>query len=225
MGDIAYKFLSSGELEIPVRGGFQLIAGCSCKGIFEFSDRMAELGELLSDLSAGENAEKPLDAIYMEHSRFRYLCDRILTLNGIEPDWIRPKDLGWLLFGHHDAEGNLRPSPLQQLNAPVEPRHPRRPKPQEGPSDFISILAAIAMQPDTSAEEAFRIATSQPARDVLGMLQDRSWHSLSDEQKDDEKFGAWAAAEAQKMQQQPIGGWGKPQQRPPDLPREKVKGG
>ena len=221
MRDSAYKFLSTGELEIPIRGGFRLVSGCSCKGIFEFQDRMGELGDLLHEASPTDTVE----SLYLYDKRFRWCCDRILDLNGIDPDEVRPKDLGWLLFGHRDEQGTIHPSPLQQLNAPPEPRHPRRPRDEEGPSDFISLLAAIASQPDTSAEEAFRIATSQPARVVLGVLEDRAWHSQTPEEKDETRFKAWAAAEAEKMQQQPMGGWGKPQQRPPDLPKQKQPSG
>lgn len=180
-----YKFLTTGELEIPVRGGFRIIHGCSCKGIFEFGDRMAELQELLQGLEDGD--ERPIEALYREHLRFRWLCDRALELNGIDADWVRPVDLGWLLFGHQGEDGPM-PSPLLVLNQAAEPRYPRKPSATTGHNDFISLLAAIAAQPDTSAEEAFRLATSEPARVVLGMLEERAWHSMSAEEKDEVKF-------------------------------------
>ena len=98
----SYKFLSTGELEIPTRAGFKLVGGCSCRGVFEFNDRLSELQSAL--------AEAPKDStihdLYLENERFRFLCDRCLELNAIDPDWIRPHDLAWLLFGHLDADGN-----------------------------------------------------------------------------------------------------------------------
>ncbi|MBD1918849.1 MULTISPECIES: hypothetical protein [Cyanophyceae] len=215
-----YKFLTTGDLEIPVRGGFRIIPGCSCKGIFEFGDRMAELQELLEGLEEGD--ERPIEALYREHQRFAWLVGRALELNGIDPDWVRPSDLGWLLFGHQGDDGPVS-SPLLVLNAAAEPRYPRKPSTEQSHNDFISLLAAIAAQPDTSAEEAFRLATSEPARVVLGMLEDRAWHSMSAEEKDDTRFKAWAGEQREKAAAAASGGWGK-QQRPADLPRAKAKG-
>ena len=186
-----YKFLSTGDLEIPVRGGYRIIGGCSCKGIFEFRDRIAELQEILEGLEQGDT--RPIDVLYKEHQRFRWLCDRTLTLNGIDPDWVRPKDLGWLIFGHQGEDGPV-PSPLLALNGAAEPRYPRKAGGEKGHNDFISLLAAIAAQPDTSAEEAFRVATSEPARLVLGVLEERAWHGLTAEQKDEVRFKAQADA-------------------------------
>ena len=206
MSEATYKILSTGELEILTRIGFKVVPGCSCKGVFEFGDRMAELSELLQSIAE----DKPLEALYQEHQRFRYLCDRTLELNGINPDWVRPRDLGWLLFGHRDAAGKLHPSPLQALNAPPQPRHPRKPGDSDGPSDFISILAALAAQCG-SIEEAERVAASVQARRVLGALDDIAWNRQSPEEKDDAKFKDWA-----RQQQRKAGidasGWGAPQQ-------------
>lgn len=187
-----YKFLSTGDLEIPVRGGWRIIPGCSCKGIFEFGDRMAELQELLQGLPPDD--DRPIEALYQEHQRFAWLCDRVLQLNGIEPDWVRPSNLCWLVFGHQGEDGPVE-SPLLVLNAAADQRYPRKPSAKTGGhNDFIALLAAIAAQPDTSAEEAFRVATSEPARVVLGMLEDRAWHSMSPEEKDDVKFKGQADA-------------------------------
>lgn len=186
----SYKFLATGELEIPTRVGFKLVGGCSCRGIFEFNDRMAELQAML--LEARKDAT--VHDFYLEDKRFRYLCDRVLELNGIDPDWIHPRNLSWLIFGHRDNENKPRPSPLAVLNEPAKPRYPRKPKTKEGPNDFISMLAAIASHPDCSPEEALRLAEDVPARLILGMLEERAWHSQSDEEKGDTQFKAHADA-------------------------------
>ena len=219
MTEIRYKILSTGELEIPTRVGFKLISGCSCRGIFEYNDRMAELQSRLPEAAPNQTVED----VYLADDRFRYLCDQVLTLNGIDPDWIRPRDLGWLIFGHRDADGQPQQSPLAVINEPAKPRYPRKPKPDEGPNDFISMLAAIASHPDCSPEEALRLAESAPARLMLGMLEERAWHSQTDEEKDETKFKSWAEVQRQKMNAQvmPQGAWGKPQQRPTDLPKPK----
>jgi hypothetical protein len=188
----SYKFLTTGDLEIPTRNGWRIVPGCSCRGIFEFADRMAELQEILA--SFPEDDPRTIEQVYQEHQRFAYLCNRALELNGIDPDWIRPRDLTWLLFGHVDEEGTVQPSPLMRLNEPAPARYPKRPTKEQGKGDFISLLAAIASQPDTSAEEAFRLATSEPARLVLGMLEDREWHSQTPEERDEVQFKAQADA-------------------------------
>lgn len=118
----SYKILTTNELEIPTRVGVKLIGGCSCRGIFEFHDRMAELQ------SRAEEADPNLtiEGLYLEDERFRFLCDRVLELNGICSGWIRPSDLAWLIFGHIDDSGVPQPSPLQRLNEPAKPRYPSR---------------------------------------------------------------------------------------------------
>lgn len=213
-----YKFLTTGDLEIPVRGGYRIIPGCSCKGIFEFGDRMAELQELLQELPEGD--ERPIEALYQDHQRFRWLCDRTLELNGIDTDWVRPADLGWLLFGHQGDDGPV-PSPLLVLNQAAEPRWPRKPSTEKSHNDYISLIAAIAAT-GGSMEDAFNVATSEPARVVLGMLEERAWQSMSAEEKDDTRFKAWAGEQREKAAIAAPGAWGK-QQRPADLPRVKSR--
>lgn len=184
---ISYRFLSTGELEIPTRGGFKLIPGCSCRGIFEYRDRVAELFDLTQALEGGTS----IQALYLENERFRWLCDRILTLNGIDPGWVRPADLDWLLFAHYDDAGQIQPSPLDRLNTPEKPRYPQRSKKAEiRHNDYISILAAIASQCG-SIEQAVKVAESLPAKLVFGTLEDLSWSALSTKQKEDAKFDDW----------------------------------
>lgn len=203
MADPSYRILSTGELEIATMGTWRLVAGCSCRGIFEYADRMGELSELVQEADATDTIE----SLYQHDRRFRFLCDRILTLNGLEPEQVRPRDLGWLLFGWVDEDGKPQRSPLAILNEPPEPRHPRKPSSSDGPSDYISLIAAIASQ-GGSLEEAIAVATSEPARLVLGALEDRAWGSMSPEEKDDTKFRAWARAEQAKVIGNiDMGGW------------------
>lgn len=199
----SYRILSTGDLEIAAIGGWRLVSGCSCKGIFEYGDRMAELAERMQEAEPTDTVE----SLYQDDRRVQYLCDRVLELNGLAPEHIRPRDLGWLLFGYVDESGQPQQSPLALLNTPPPPRHPRKPSPGSGPSDFVSMLAAIASQPDTSMEEAIRIATSEPARLVLATLEERAWGAMSPEDKDDAKFKAWAGGE-QRAAGLDLGGWG-----------------
>jgi hypothetical protein len=70
------------------------------------------------------------------------------------------------------------------------------------------LLAAVMSQPDTSAEEAYRVATSQPMREVLAVLDERSWGMMSPEEKDDAKFKQWARAEVDSAARRvDLGGW------------------
>ena len=176
-----FKLLTDGTLEIAARGTWRLIPGCSCEGIFEYAERMTELWELVQD----SDGSKTLDALYQDDRRFRYLCDRVLELNGCKADWVRPADLDWLIFGWVAEDGTPQQSPLALLNTPPEPRHPRKAAPEDGPSDFIRLLAALASLPDTSLEDAVAAARALPARVALGVMEDRAWGSLSEEDKDD----------------------------------------
>jgi hypothetical protein len=185
-----FKILTDGTLEIYALGTWRLIPGCSCAGVFEYADRMAELAQIIQDADASDTIE----SLYLYDKRFRWLCDRVLELNHCPVEWIRPADLGWLMFGWFDAEGHPQRSALALLNDPPAPRHPRKPSKGDGPADFISLLAALASLPDTSLEEALKIATSIPARQALGVMDDRAWAMLSDEEKEDIKFKAQADA-------------------------------
>jgi hypothetical protein len=184
MMDPEFKLLSDGTLEIYALGQWRMIPGCSCAGIFEYADRMAELHEIVQEADSTDT----LESLYLNHRRFKYLCDRVLELNGCKTEWVRPADLGWMLFGWFSEDGTPHKSALAILNDPPEPRHPRKSSSSDGPSDFISLLAAIASMPDTSLEDALKVATSIPARQALGVMDDRAWSMLSDEEKSDVKF-------------------------------------
>jgi hypothetical protein len=184
MTDPGYRILTTGDLEIATMGTWRIIPGCSCRGLFEYQDRMAELGELVQAADPSESVE----GLYAGDRRFRWLCDRVLELNGLSAELVRPRDLGWLLFGWLAEDGTPQQSPLAILNTPPEPRHPRQPSSDEGPSDFVRLLAAIMSLPDTSPEEAYKAATSLPAREVLGALDERAWAAMPAEDKDKIQF-------------------------------------
>ena len=197
MAEPSYRILTNGDLEIATMGTWRIVAGCSCRGVFEYADRMAELSELVQEADATDTIE----ALYLNDRRFRWLCDRILTLNGLEPEHVRPRDLGWLLFGWMAEDGTPQPSPLALLNTPPEPRHPRQHTADDGPSDFVKILAAVMSLPDTSPEEAYRAATSLPMRELLGVLDERAWGAMPDEEKDKVKFRQQADRFREKLRQ------------------------
>ena len=176
----AYRLLSDGTLEIAARGTWRLVAGCSCRGIFEYQDRMGELLELVQ----GADADDSVEVLYQNDRRFRFLCDRALTLNGLDPDWIRPADLSWLLFGWVDEAGKPQRSPLAVLNDPPQPRHPRAGAAEDGPTDFVRLLAALVSLPDTSPTEALELATALPMREALGLLDERAWAALPEDERD-----------------------------------------
>lgn len=184
----SYRILSTGELEIQTRTGWRIVPGCSCRGIFEYADRVAELAELLQV----STSNTPITALYLEGERFRHLCDRVLELNGIDPDWIRPSDIEWLLFAHKDESGAVHPSPLDRVNAPSEQRHPSAPRSKDAKNDYIAVLAAIAARCG-SIDEAVAVAEKVPARLVFGVLQDLNWSAKSPKEKEDAKVKEWEA--------------------------------
>jgi hypothetical protein len=157
---------------------------------------MAELGQLVQEADSIDTVE----SLYLNDRRFRWLCDRVLTLNGLEPEHVRPRDLGWLLFGWMAEDGTPQQSPLALLNTPPEPRHPRQQTADDGPSDFVRMLAAVMSLPDTSPEEAYRAATSLPMRELLGVLDERAWGATPDEEKDKLRFKQQADRFREKLQ-------------------------
>jgi hypothetical protein len=106
-------------------------AGCSIVGRFEFADRLQQLQELLEEL--------PPDRAWVEEyaaaGRFAHVVDRLLTLNGLEPDWLTSEMVSALVFGRME-DGELQPGWLVTLNNP----------PREGKSAGKAIDLATAIE-------------------------------------------------------------------------------
>lgn len=192
-----YRFLRSGELEFRGRGGrYHIISGCSVIGIFEFEERLAEIVAIAQaapdELSVGE--------LYREDARFRYLCDRILTLNGIDLDWVTPREMSWLIFSRLEGRQIIE-APLQVINKPPKPRHPGG-EAKKGASDKVALIAAIASHCGGNLDLAYKLASSQPARELLAVMDEARWLHKSPKERREAEFKDWAKTERQKMRAQ-----------------------
>lgn len=173
-----YRFLKSGGLEFQDRRGrYRLSYGCTAAGLFELQERQEELLELLG--AAPESAT--IEELYHLHPRFRYVCDRVLELNGVEADWVSPRIARLLLFAAK-VDGQIVQAPLTVLNRPPERKYPATPGGQPI-SDKAMFLAVLVSHCGGDIKAAYEVATSAPAREVLALLEERGWAALSDEEK------------------------------------------
>ncbi|MBE7384382.1 MAG: hypothetical protein F6J95_023585 [Leptolyngbya sp. SIO1E4] len=189
-----YRFLRSGELEFRSRGGrYRIISGCSVLGIFEFEERLEEIRAIAREapdsLSVGE--------LYRQDERFRYLCDRILTLNGIDLDWITPREMSWLIFSRIEGD-RIVEAPLQTLNKPPKPRHPSGDS-KGGLTDRVALIAAIATHCNGNLDLAYEIAASRPAAEMLAVMEELCWLRKSPKQRREAEFKDWGKGERKKL--------------------------
>lgn len=197
--DHDYRFLPSGELEFRGRGGrYHIASGCSVVGIFELDDRFDEIRAIAQDsphaLSVGE--------LYAAHPRFRYLCDRILELNGIDLHWVTPREMSWLIFARMEGE-RIIPPPLATLNQPPKPRHPADPKKATGgATDRVTVLAALASHCGGNLDVAYQVAQSQPFRELMAVMEESNWLQKTPEERRKAEFKDWAKTEREKLRAQ-----------------------
>lgn len=174
----SYCFLPTGELEYRDRwGNYRLAGGCNGKDFWLWGHYRSEAIQILDQAPEGSSME----SCYLEHSRFRWLCDWCLSASGIDPDWVGIPQVRWLLFASKQGE-QIIPAALDQLNQLPEPRHPGR---GDGVaiSDRAAFLAALVGHCDGDAAAAFELALSQPARELMAVMAEHSWQSLSDKDR------------------------------------------
>lgn len=193
--DHDYRFLRSGELEFRGRGGrYHIVSGCSVAGIFELDERFEEIRaiaqEAPGDMKVGE--------LYEAHPRFRYLCDRILELNGVELDWVTPREMSWLIFARMEAGQIIQP-PLQTLNRPPKPRHPGGDQKSKGVSDRVSLIAAIASHCGGNLNVAYDVAQSKPFRELMAVMEESNWLQKTPEERRKAEFKDWAKSQREAM--------------------------
>jgi hypothetical protein len=147
-------------------------AGCSLVGRFEFSERLVQLEEILNSLPA----ERSWVEEYGENNRFKHVVDRLLVLNGLEPDWFTPDMVSTLLFGRVDSDGNILPGWLIELNSSSEQR-----------SGESATLAQSVAGLAESLTEAIELAQNLPAQFMIAVAEERVELYKSPEQKAEDK--------------------------------------
>lgn len=173
-----------------VDGQYRLFYGCSLVGVLEFEERIKQIHSHLTDVST----EATIQELYCSSSRFRFLCDRCLELNGIKPEWVNFDMLTQLLFGTEQHAPYLI-----TLNQPYKPK---RPQPSAKASSKAELLAAIATHCG-SIDEAYKLATTVPARELMAVLDAKNELTKPLEERKkadkDEQFKSWAARRRAEM--------------------------
>jgi hypothetical protein len=182
-----YRFLPSGELQYRDRTGqYRITGGVTPHGYHTFWDRLERLNGLVDERPGGVTIHQ----LFVTSDVFAFEAEQCIELSGIKPEWVGIEQRVWLLFSRRDDDGNLHVAPLQVLNSLPEPRRPVSGK-GEPLTDRVKFLAAISAQCD-SIGEAYGIATSQPAREVLSVMEERAWQSMDAKERHEAGLKEWA---------------------------------
>jgi hypothetical protein len=153
-------------------GATRSIYGCSLIGRFEFADRLQQLQSILD-----EHPDSTLDRLYQEHRQFRQAIDRVLMLNGIDPEWVTMPMIEQLLFVDSDGGDGC----LVGLNAPPSPSDGG----DGGAATLPDLLAALSLNCE-SLSEAIDLATKMPANLLLDTIESKRRLLKTPEQKEEE---------------------------------------
>lgn len=167
---IEYLPLPGIDLEC-VDGEIRTFYGCSLEGLFEFQDRRLELFQICAD------SERSLHELYATVGRVRFLINRCLMLNGIQPAWVSPRQIEELLFVRETPDG-LRLGALVELNLPPQPAQ----QSNDPPPTLDQTLAALAAQ-CSSISEALDLARNEPAKKILAVMSAKAEQSAPPEVK------------------------------------------
>jgi hypothetical protein len=169
-----------------VDGEIHSFGGCSLAGLIEFRQRQVEMQRLLAEVALGEGT---LLGLYLEDRRFRWLCDRQLQLNGIDPAWVNWSQVEQLLLWREVGAGEFLPGLLVELATPEV----AKPSQEDKPANLVDFVAAMAPLCGGVAV-ALGLANSMPWADFLGLMTALAEGQKSPEQHEKDKFAAWAAA-------------------------------
>lgn len=195
-----YRFLDSGELQYRDRyGQYRVAGGVTPQGYHVFWDRVQRLNKLVDEAPDGVTIHQ----LFVTSAAFGYEADQCLELSGIAPDCVSLEQRCWLFFPRQDDEGNLHEAPLHPLNSLPEPSRPATGQ-GEPLTDRVKFLAAIAAQCD-SVSDAYDVATSTPAREVLAVMEERAYQSLDTQAKHELGLKDWADKRRKQLAQQPGG--------------------
>jgi hypothetical protein len=150
--------------------------GCSLVGRFEFGQRLEQLQELLEGLEP----ERAWADEYQGGGRFKHVIDRLLKLNSLETDWLTLDMVSNLLFARVDADGNILPGWLVELNQPQSTGRSR----QAGePATLATIVAGLS----ESLTEALELAEGLPAQVTIDIVDARAETYKTPEQKAEDR--------------------------------------
>lgn len=149
-------------------GNIRASAGCSLKGKVEFDARIKLLGELLKKYQ-----QETIGEVYLKDREFAHHCDRALSLNGVDPDWVNEAILINLLFLYKQSPGLL-----VQLNTSQKSKVKSQ-KSGEKEATYYDLLAGLYANTQ-DLEQAIRLAEEKPWKEVMGALTKASVRSTKD---------------------------------------------
>lgn len=152
-------------------GRVREVSGCSLLGLFEFQDRVKELWQIIGDSPDSET----WITLYEWDKRFKFVIDRCLELNGIDPDWVTPSQVQQLLFERADDQ----PGWLIEIN--MQAQESTRTQKEATPGQAIAAIASHTK--DISLAQ--QLADQVPARDLEAILTELN--ELAKAQADPEK--------------------------------------
>ena len=169
-----YLFLASGDLQYRDRfGQFRICGGCTGDTWFVFDELRDQAVALL-----GEASEASPEALYLSPQRFRWLCDHCVSLSGIQPENVTPRQVIGLLFAQQQGD-TVIPAPLVRLSEPPARRHPPIPGADSQPiSDKASVIAALISQGEGES------LLSRPMREALAIADDLAWQATPKKDRD-----------------------------------------
>jgi hypothetical protein len=124
------------------------------------------MNEIWQILESQSESESWMD-LYEWDKRFKFLCDRTLELNGIDPDWLTPGMIQAMLFTREE-KGEIRSGWLLEINRPVQGKGRGKDK-DKNPATLAHALAAIATQTE-DLRKALDLADTIPAKDLQAVL-------------------------------------------------------
>jgi hypothetical protein len=168
-------------------GKYRSTQGCSLVGLGEFRRWLEILSDLVGQYSVSEECKNFTYAdLYVKSSEdadnispvLATACDRILELNGIDPDWVTPSLLSRLLFNYiDDNDDNEQPKPglLIALNYPDRVAESTN---QEPEGDPIANAIATLTKVTSGLGEAIEIANTHSWKPVSQIV-----NAIADQQK------------------------------------------
>lgn len=98
-------------------GVIRSFQGPSAAGSYRFTERLAQLGQVLAD-----HPEKTGAELYRDNKWFQWLVNCCLELNHIEPEWVNWKQVERFLFGWVDEAGVAQTAILVRIQEEESPK-------------------------------------------------------------------------------------------------------
>ncbi|MGA7934720.1 MAG: hypothetical protein WCA35_14340 [Kovacikia sp.] len=150
-------------------GEIRPIPTCSAIGATEFEIRLQQIPERLQQIAKdGETWRQA----YRRDKRLRFLIQRCLTLNGIDPETVTLGQVEVMLLHRWDEEtDSFKPGWLVELNG-LEQKSEEAPSKQD-PLTLSEIIAILSLPP-SNLKEGLELASVFSARNLMPILAARA---------------------------------------------------